>query len=302
DMDDLGAEIGTCISEDDTSVDDEPRRTPKETGFHRSARECLRKIREDLLQHRWQEAAEYMISYFQTLEDTTVTKQLLASEIIWRLGTEILHHHPNSNPEDFNSFLEQMKNIGVKSYLKVSLEHAFHLLLTGHFDEAKQQLSIAESWRYGRQSASQADKMKLIHAYRGFLDYFSWISKKNATSGDDDADVADHKEMHNYFRQASVNLQEILKQPGVWDPFVIGYVNMLEFYNDQDGALSILKEYAYDNSFPPNPNAHVFLYDFLKRHDAPEKKLIRVLEVLQALVPSHELMLELCSLLLKSEN
>ncbi|KAL4630548.1 TATA box-binding protein-associated factor RNA polymerase I subunit A [Arapaima gigas] len=323
-MDDLDAEIWGSISEDDGSVDDEHpvkkrakrlylpvssqwfRESSKETGFHQSARECLQKIRDLLFQHQWQEAAEYMISYFQTLEDTTVTRQLLASEVIWRLGTEILHYHPNSNPEHFNLFYDQMKNIGVKTYLKVvCLEHAFHLLLTGHFDEAKQHLSIAESWRYGKQSASQADKVKLIHAYRGFLDYFSWISKKSASSRDDDDDqddVIDNQEMHSYFRQASVSLQEILKQPGVWDPFVISYVNMLEFYNDEDGALSVLKEYAYDSHFPPNPNAHVYLYQFLKGHGAPQRKLIRVLEILQALVPGHELMLELCSLLLKSDE
>lgn len=32
--------------------------------------------------------------------------------------------------------------------------------------------------------------------------------------------------MHNYFRQASVNLKEILKNPGVWDPFILSYVEV----------------------------------------------------------------------------
>lgn len=106
---------------------------------------------------------------------------------------------------------------------------------------------------------------------------------------------------------------------------------MLEFYNDHEGALHVLKEYAYDSHFPPNPNAHVYLYRFLKRQGATEKKQIGVLKVgalgssvltklalftwhcslpqmavlsspqiLGALVPSHELMLELFSLLVQS--
>lgn len=54
---------------------------------------------------------------------------------------------------------------------------------------------------------------------------------------------------------------------------------MLEFYNDQDGAENILKDYAYDKAFPANPNAHIYLYEFLKKNNAPEKKLIKVLEV-----------------------
>lgn len=32
--------------------------------------------------------------------------------------------------------------------------------------------------------------------------------------------------MHSYFRQASVTLQEIIKQPGVWDPFVLACVDV----------------------------------------------------------------------------
>lgn len=32
--------------------------------------------------------------------------------------------------------------------------------------------------------------------------------------------------MNNYFIQASVNLKEILKNPGIWDPFILSYVEV----------------------------------------------------------------------------
>lgn len=54
---------------------------------------------------------------------------------------------------------------------------------------------------------------------------------------------------------------------------------MLEFYGDQDGAREVLTNYAYDEKFPSNPNAHVYLYDFLKREKAPRERLISVLKV-----------------------
>lgn len=54
---------------------------------------------------------------------------------------------------------------------------------------------------------------------------------------------------------------------------------MLEFYGDQDGARELLTNYAYDEKFPSNPNAHVYLYEFLKREKAPRAKLISVLKV-----------------------
>ncbi len=34
------------------------------------------------------------------------------------------------------------------------------------------------------------------------------------------------REMHSYFRQASVTLKDIVSQPGVWDPFVLSYIHV----------------------------------------------------------------------------
>lgn len=39
-------------------------------------------------------------------------------------------------------------------------------------------------------------------------------------------DTGDNQDMNSYFRQASVNLKEILKNPGVWDPFILSYVEV----------------------------------------------------------------------------
>lgn len=54
---------------------------------------------------------------------------------------------------------------------------------------------------------------------------------------------------------------------------------MLEFYNDHEEAVKVLEDYAYDNTFPPNPNAHVYLYQYLQRQNASERKLMEVLKV-----------------------
>ncbi|KAM5125071.1 TATA box-binding protein-associated factor RNA polymerase I subunit A-like [Callospermophilus lateralis] len=107
--------------------------------------------------------------------------------------------------------------------------------------------------------------------------------------------------------KTSVNICGLIKTPGVWDPFVKSYVEMLEFYGDQDEARKILTNYAYDEKFPSNPNAHVYLYNFLKKEKAPRAKLLSVLKIiffpnLYQIVPSHRLMLEFHMLLRKSEK
>lgn len=63
--------------------------------------------------------------------------------------------------------------------LQVCLEHVFHLLCNGLIDEAYQTLSLAESWRHGEQTSVQDKEMKLIEAYRGLLDYYSWAKQKH---------------------------------------------------------------------------------------------------------------------------
>ncbi|XP_004083604.1 TATA box-binding protein-associated factor RNA polymerase I subunit A [Oryzias latipes] len=275
------------------------QKTLHENGFHQSVRLCLEYIREAMLHHRWLEAAEYMASYAQILEDRVNLTAQQYKELVWRISTEILHHHPKSTMDDYNVIYERMKHSGFKHYLKISLEHSFHLMLHGQIEAAKQKLSEAESWRHGKETTSQYQMTKLIQAYRSLLDYIIWNEKKSMLSGNDSFE-SDSQGMQNYYRQASINLKEILSNPGVWDPFILSYVTMLEFKEDQEEALEVLNKYAYDDSFPPNPNAHVFLYQYLKRHDASQKKLKRVLKTLHFLVPSHELMLEYFSLLLQS--
>uniref|UniRef100_A0A3Q3VJM2 Uncharacterized protein n=1 Tax=Mola mola TaxID=94237 RepID=A0A3Q3VJM2_MOLML len=258
---------------------------------------CQEQIRQALLHHRWQEAAEYMACYPQMLEDSTRGKAQQYKEVIWRISTEILHHHPNAKMEDYNNIYERMKHSGVRHYLMICLEHSFHLLINGHIEDAKHQLFIAESWSYGMESAAQVQKTKLIQAYRSLLDYIIWCDKRFTHSN-----TGENKDMDNYFRQASVNLKDILKYPGVWDPFILSYVEMLEFYENHEEALKVLNDYAYDDMFPPNPNSRVYLYQYLKRHNSSDRQLMKVLKDLHLSVPSHELMLEYSSLLLQSEK
>ncbi|CAO2638746.1 TATA box-binding protein-associated factor RNA polymerase I subunit A [Lemmus lemmus] len=277
----------------------------KKRDFTQTTSACLSFIQEALLKHRWQQAADYMHSYLQTLEDSDTFKRQAAPEIIWKLGSEILFYHPKSNVETFSNFADRMKNIGVLNYLKISLQHALYLLHHGMLEDANRNLTDAEAWRYGEKSSSQEVLINLVQAYKGLLQYYTWSRKKMELSEldeDDYAYTAKTQKMLSQSCKTSASISALLKTPGVWDPFVKSYVEMLEFYGDQDGAREILTNYAYDEKFPSNPNAHIYLYEFLKREKAPRAKLISVLKILHGIVPSHPLMLEFHTLLRKSET
>ncbi|CAL8317030.1 unnamed protein product [Boreogadus saida] len=275
-----------------------------ESGFHQSTRTCCLKVRNAMLHNDWHKAGQYMASYFQAIEDTNVSVAQQHIEIIWKTGTDILHHLPNVTMENYNDFYEQMKLLGLNNYLLVSLEHSFHLMVNGQLEKARHQLSMAETWRHGRLSESQSQRVKLVQAYRSLLDYFTWCDKREnfSTTAALSTDEMAALDMETVYKKSTVNLEEILKNPGVWDPFILCYIEMLEHYERHDEISKILEDYAYNESFPPNPNAHVYLYRHLKKTGAPEKKLRRVLKVLHDLVPSHELMPEYFTLLLQSEK
>ncbi|KAM5301615.1 TATA box-binding protein-associated factor RNA polymerase I subunit A isoform 1-T1 [Glossophaga mutica] len=277
----------------------------KEKDFAQTTSACLSFIQEALLKHQWQQAAEYMHSYFQILEDSDSNKRQAAPEIIWKLGSEILYYHPKSSVATFSAFADRMKNIGVMNYLKISLQHALYLVHHGLLEDASRNLSQAETWRYGDKSASQEVLISLIQAYRGLLQYRTWSEKKAELSELDEDDYAYNtasQSMLDHSWKTSANFRSLIQVPGVWDPFVKSYVEMLEFYGDREGACEVLTNYAYDEKFPSNPNAHVYLYNFLKREKAPREKLISVLKILYQIVPSHKLMLEFHRLLRKSEQ
>ncbi|KAM9706179.1 TATA box-binding protein-associated factor RNA polymerase I subunit A isoform 2-T4 [Dama dama] len=296
---------GMCFPWLQTHIESIASGGKQEKDFAQTTSACLSFIQEALLKHQWQRAAEYMHSYLQILEDTDSNKRQGAPEIIWRLGSEILYYHPKSNVETFNTFADRMKNIGITNYLKISLQHALYLLHHGLLEDANRILTQAETWRYGEKSSSQEVLVNLIQAYKGLLQYYSWSKKKMELSQLDKDDYAYNTASQNMLNRSwktSVNLCTLIQIPGVWDPFVKSYVEMLEFYGDRDGAREVLNNYAYDEKFPSNPNAHVYLYNFLKREKAPREKLISVLKILYQIVPSHKLMLEFHRLLRKSDK
>ncbi|NXT93807.1 TAF1A polymerase, partial [Anhinga rufa] len=203
--------------------------------FKKSKEVCLSYIQDAMLQKQWKRAAEFLTFYMESLEKDSSTESMGPSEIIWRIGTEILCHHSHSSMKEFNSFIEQMKTSGVKRYLKVCLEHVFHLLCNGLIDEAYQNLSLAESWRFGEQTTIQDKEMKLIQAYRGLLDYYNWSKQKTILlqhGQDGFEDLSVEQEMHSCFRKAAVNLKEVIKIPGVWDQFVKCYVDVRACFTD----------------------------------------------------------------------
>uniref|UniRef100_A0A8C4QW23 TATA box-binding protein-associated factor RNA polymerase I subunit A n=1 Tax=Eptatretus burgeri TaxID=7764 RepID=A0A8C4QW23_EPTBU len=151
--------------------------------------------------------------------------------------------------------------------IQVSLEHALALLHAGRLRDAHNELFTSESF-HGRDRSSGAAKRVhlLIKAYRASLDHEAW-----------------QRCLQGVFVLTGISispLREIMTWPGIWDVFLLKYVEMLEFEEQLDEARVVLEDYTDSSKFPSNPNAYVYLYDFLVRHDASTEEILKVLLIL----------------------
>ncbi|KAG8547713.1 hypothetical protein GDO81_027718 [Engystomops pustulosus] len=185
----------------------------------------------------------------------------------------------------------------------MSLEQVYHSLCNGDYDEAYRVLSLAESWRCGRLAVRQKSNQRLVQGYRAALNYRSWVNRRASSSrADGQSQLSGAQAVGSHYRQATVTFQEIIKLPGLWDPFVRSYVDLLESSGEREEAEKVLKAYASNPKNPPNPNAHVFLYEFKKRNRASDEELKKVLAPLYSMTPSHTLMVNYSYLLSTSSS
>ncbi|XP_056409489.1 TATA box-binding protein-associated factor RNA polymerase I subunit A-like, partial [Hyla sarda] len=77
---------------------------------------------------------------------------------------------------------------------------------------------------------------------------------------------------------------------------------LLESSGEKQEAEKVLTEYANNTKNPANPNAHVYLYEFMTRNEASDEMLINTLRPLYAMTPSHKLMLNFSKLLHSADS
>lgn len=70
----------------------------KKRDFTQTTSACLSFIQEALLKHRWQQAADYMHSYLQTLEDSDTFKRQAAPEVGTVAAGSCASSSPHSSP------------------------------------------------------------------------------------------------------------------------------------------------------------------------------------------------------------
>lgn len=68
---------------------------------------------------------------------------------------------------------------------------------------------------------------------------------------------------------------------------------MLNFYSDEETALQLLQNYAYNTENPSNPNAHIYLYEYQKQNKASPAQLVNTLKVRKSALPAGVIIIHL---------
>jgi len=192
----------------------------------------------------------------------------------------------------------------IKSMFVVCIPFQKELLLDFVMYLVKQNSDITEAQELlnSKLSVKSFQSNILLRAYSGLFAYISWkkcrlqLEKRDLDTEDlggwshgaesaTDSNLKRQVDFHG--KQALVLFHDLVEQNGVWDIFLIKQVEVLKYYNQADEARRILERYKEKN--PENPNAHRYLYYFLKSEDTDKQELCNVLEDLLRVDPTSEL-------------
>ncbi|XP_076800034.1 TATA box-binding protein-associated factor RNA polymerase I subunit A-like [Clavelina lepadiformis] len=272
-----------------------------------SKQRIFKLLRAKLLQHKWGDVATIlhgiaMLSWKKYNNNPN-------SEIMWRIGSDVLHHHPLgfNNHELLDTHRRTMGlYFETIDQTHVLLEYVFSLILKQDFEKAEEELkyyqSIDKGIRYkDRRRKNIAFWAKIIEGYLGLIEYALWkimVTKEdtNFSTQQDMFDITtDNNEKNNetLAELATSHFRKILSEPGTWDIFVLKHAEILLYYNDVEQLKDDLCSYSVTNK--DNPNAHKYLYRYLKNYESDRdvSQLITLLKRLHVISPADPEMLDL---------
>ncbi|XP_006824851.1 TATA box-binding protein-associated factor RNA polymerase I subunit A-like [Saccoglossus kowalevskii] len=252
-------------------------------------------LRECLLNHRWREAN-------QVIESLCLEPQEM-EEVIWKCGAEIIYNHAKASPGIVDLFFGKMETVTSHHRAQKSLEKAFYFLSKGDIEEAYRAIKLkryTKSFVSDEEGVAQDEWVYITKLYCGMIEYVLWAEDKDEMMDvekeiDAASDSGTEETLPSTHARTAVSyLDDITDKPGIWDIFVTKHVEILEYYGRTADAKHILEKYAETNA--ENPNAHKYLYQFLKRNNPEPSKLISILKDILSLIPSDELAIDLCTI------
>ncbi|KAL4237707.1 TATA box-binding protein-associated factor RNA polymerase I subunit A [Mactra antiquata] len=259
-------------------------------------------LRECLLLHHWPEA----LKVFNELPTISVG----ASRTIWKVGTELLAMDGESNSDLMQDLFNKMKIVKELNCKEVVLDYVVYLLSINDSNDAIEMMQV----KIKKPSETNNEYLNSLHkAYMGLLWYLEW--KKACDSLEKEKTRHEESLMgsqppstsrvmsyaaqkKNFYCKAIACFEEIKDIPGIWDMFIQRHVELLMHEEMTEDALKVLTNYVDNN--PENLHAHKYLYKFCQTN-YPEKDLLGQLQTVAKMCPSDELVLDLCSKLMKDD-
>ena len=190
---------------------------------------------------------------------------------------------------------------------EILLNFALYLVLRQH--DVVEGLELLKS----KANIPQFQSSHMHKAYMALFEALLYQPKKTESTEIQAVDIFDSEdEDENIFSQSRpmknildfslkrslVLFEEIFSKPAVWDQFVPTYVEVLQQNEDKNTVRKFLEEYRDKN--PLNPNAHRYLYHYLKTNSSTDEEKKKVLENLIKLDRTSEYVEDLVEIKSKS--
>ncbi|XP_067124213.1 TATA box-binding protein-associated factor RNA polymerase I subunit A-like [Centruroides vittatus] len=218
-------------------------------------------------------------------------------QLIFKAGFQTLENHPNTTQDTILQFVRHLLCLHCLYKSEIVLECVVYLIKHNRFQEAQQQLQA-----FGTNKARQSLRTdplieEILCGYNGLLHYIEWAQKKVKIDRiDDPLDLYSEEEATNRCAERALNIfQNLLKNPGRWDIFILKVIEILESYGKIDDIEDALVQYAEIN--PDHLNAYIYLLEFSTKHSFLEHKQEEYLQKIKSLCPSDKRILNYVSLI-----
>ncbi|XP_031569735.1 TATA box-binding protein-associated factor RNA polymerase I subunit A-like, partial [Actinia tenebrosa] len=216
-------------------------------------------------------------------------------ELVWRVGCETLRNLKR-NHKCIVQFFKYVFMICYPYKEEILLDFAMYLI------QEQQEITEAHELIRGKCGNKPFSENRLLQAYLGLFEYVTWnskLTKEKQLGFEQDVyinmNTEKSKQISYHGNKALGYFENLVETDGLWDIFVTRQVELLVYYGKVDEARKTLEKYLEKN--PENPNAHRYLYHFLKKQGTPKAELLGVLEKLFAVDPTSELVKEYTELL-----
>ncbi|KAF8795003.1 TATA box-binding protein-associated factor like protein [Argiope bruennichi] len=242
------------------------------SNVHTVGKKCVELVNQSICSQRYEQAAKLLCIL---CGDSTVYENFL-----FKATMVILENLQLCDKDEvIYRFLKEIQNLAFVNKKETVLEY-IQCGIRNNFSNLSSKL---KGFNFVKKLRKHSTIDPLFEAYAAYIDYRTYLHADEVfPNSERQASQASQISMEGVITK----FKSLIRIPGDWDIFVLKLVEMLETNGKVEEIGDILYDYAKCN--PNHLNGHIYLCEYLRKHDPDSEILTDHLKIIAELCPSDE--------------